>query len=200
MKIQTVIDDKRGCGWRQERGLYLVSGGIASPCGKLPIRLEVCRCCGQGIKPARGWTWIDPFPITADVECKKRKGEDCSTCPFEVEEGGTRVGLIWVGEKFYRTPVEFNREVAAQGVSRRISQVPRGFKVGETWVYLGHKNGMEVVEDGDRKFKPAIFSAFRPTRIEYIVNGKEKKKELESLVKRGVTPVKVKRRDEQLSL
>ena len=53
------VEAKRGCGYRKVGGLYLVSDGLGIPCDRLPITLEVCPCCGAGIKPARGWTWVD---------------------------------------------------------------------------------------------------------------------------------------------
>ena len=60
MNIQTIVNEsERGCGFRKKGGLYLVSEGLAAPCGKLPIPLTVCPVCGQGIKPSRGWTWIN---------------------------------------------------------------------------------------------------------------------------------------------
>jgi hypothetical protein len=34
-------------------------------------------------------------------------------------------------------------EAARMGVSRRITAVPRDFKVGETWVLLGHRKAIE---------------------------------------------------------
>lgn len=51
-------ESKRGCGYRKVGGIYLVGGGIGVPCDRLPFLLETCRTCGQGIKQARGWTWI----------------------------------------------------------------------------------------------------------------------------------------------
>ena len=45
--------------------------------------------------------------------------------------------------------------------------------------------------DGSALLKPGVFSAFKPTAVEYVVRGDETKEELETKVKRGITPVKV---------
>jgi hypothetical protein len=63
------IEAKRGCGYRKVGGLYLVTFGAGRHCGKMPIRCAVCPTCNQGIKPTRGWTWIDPVPLFGEREC-----------------------------------------------------------------------------------------------------------------------------------
>jgi hypothetical protein len=72
MNIETRVESKRGCGYRKPGGLYLVSGGFAKTCYKLPIGLTVCPCCNQGIKPARGFTWISAEFIK-DSPCKNTR-------------------------------------------------------------------------------------------------------------------------------
>jgi len=59
--IRTVKDQKRGCGWRQGGGLYMVVQEDFSgfSCGRLPFELTVCPTCSAGIKPSRSWTWIN---------------------------------------------------------------------------------------------------------------------------------------------
>ena len=52
-----------------------------------------------------------------------------------------KAGLLWIGEQFYPTPGEFTREAEELGISRRISAVPRDFKLGETWVLFAHRKG-----------------------------------------------------------
>jgi len=62
--IDMAREGPRGCGWRsagQEGvGIYLMGGLLAEPCERLPFPLHECRTCGGGIKPSRGWTWIEP--------------------------------------------------------------------------------------------------------------------------------------------
>jgi len=72
---------------------------------------------------------------------------------------------MWVGEKFY-TPDSFRVESKRYGVSKRIADIPSWLVLGETWVFLAHpkypvlKHGLAV------DHKPAIFSAFKPDRVE----------------------------------
>ena len=182
----------RGCGRRKPGGLYLVAPGEGEPCCKLPLKLDVCPTCHAGIKPARGWTWIDGDAFLGGITCQNPYRED--TCPAAQPMG--MVGLLWVGEKFYPTPDDFSREALEMGISRRISALPKGFKLGETWVFLAHRKGISMcleAEDGTQEevFYPAIFRIFKPTAVEYVVRGDETPEELEKLIDRGITPVKV---------
>lgn len=207
-------EERRGCGFRKPGGLYLVSGRQAAPCGRLPVELTVCRCCGAGIKPSRGWTWIEPTAVLPEEthDCGK---DHCRFCPLSGPfTGEERVGLIWIGSKFYPTPESFSEETSRLGVSRRISAVPKDFVVGETWVWLAHRQAISspcetcggwgtMIEDGSGDTcddcdgsgtirKPGVFTAFRPERIEYILKGTETDEEIERLEARGITPVRLK--------
>ena len=207
MITETRIDQKRGCGWRKPGGLYLVGPETGQPCGLLPVPLDRCPCCDQGIKPTRGWTWIDVPQLLAGRECRtagdpfapQSKGW-CYACPARQLKG--RHGLLWIGEAFYPTPADWLKEAHEQGISRRLHQLPRGFKVGETWVLVAHRkaiaNEAHVWEEGDGTrhieeagFTPGVFQMFKPTAVEYVVKGGETDEELEAMVKRGLTPVKV---------
>lgn len=219
--VELRIDGRRGCGWRKPGGLYLVSGGLSAPCGRLPIPLSVCPTCGHGIHPARGWTWIDSAPLLVGVECRAEPAR-CLVCPLSRPMG--RVGLLWVGEQYYATPGEFAAEADRIGVSRRIPAVPTGFRLGETWVWLAHRRVIsqrcpwcrdpdearetEAMNSGDwhpaaRSMRcehcrgngviwhPGVFSAFRPVAVEYVTKGTESDAVIEALVRRGITPVRV---------
>src|ERR1700674_3494523 len=109
------VEAKRGCGYRKVGGIYMVGGGVGIPCDRLPFELTVCTCCGQGIKQARGWTWIDvakffngPHVVATDPEGQKEPCRDTLSkmyCPLcEHPESMGRAGLLWIGEKFYKTP------------------------------------------------------------------------------------------------
>jgi RNA polymerase subunit RPABC4/transcription elongation factor Spt4 len=167
MAVQTRVEGARGCGFRKPGGLYLVSGGLSEPCPLLPVETKVCPTCGEGIRPARGFTWVDGAKLIPPS--RHGTAEHERVCPlgpkmaFELEDpegsgyagpysalhgtdGGTefvsrigRCGLIWVGEAFYPTAASFMDEAERMGVSRRITAVPRDFVVGETWVLLGHR-------------------------------------------------------------
>jgi len=208
VEVEIRVDKQRGCGWRKEGGLYLMGGGVSQPCGKLPIPLRSCPCCGHGIKPTRGWTWVDADALSSPYPCKLEKTGKCCTCPLGGKVG--RAGLLWIGEKYYSSADEFLSEADDQGVSRRISRVPHGFRVGKTWVLLAHRKTVEErcpeckgnggvfggkpckECNGDGMIMTAgVFRLFQPTAIEYVTKGDETQEELESLVKRGITPVKV---------
>jgi len=179
MKIQIRNDLARGCGWRKPGGLYLVATGFPTYCGRLPIPLDVCPCCGQGIKQSRGWTWVDLDQLAKLSNCKKG---DCGTCPLSRPLG--RVGLLWIGECFYPTAEEYCRETMAQGISRRIARKPRGFILGETWVCLAHSKVIEKPEfgkDDPRRWTPAIFQIFKPTAVEYVVEGNETEEQIDEM-------------------
>ncbi len=211
--VETRREPARGCGYRKTGGLYLVGSTLGKDCGRFPIACDCCPTCGQGIKPARGWTWIEPDKIAGkcrhyneplSVRQQVRQGfpeTKCGACSFGPGEVG-RAGLLWVGQQFYPTPGQFLQECHQLGVSRRINVVPRGLVVGETWVFLGHR---EVIENPsfahggiEPSRLPGIFAAFRPRAIEYVVSGQEHDDELETLVARGFTLVRVERVGEQL--
>ena len=178
-------------------GVYLVSNGLGDPCHKLPIPLGVCSCCGGGIKPSRGFTWVGPAlvgPACKDqrdgLGCCVDQSWHCPNCPVcSPELLGGKAGLLWIGGSFYPTPAHFTEEALRQGVSRRIPAVPRGFEVGKHFVLVAHR---EAIVAPDGKKTAAIFHAFRPERIELIVRQSEATPEkIAQESARGVTVVAV---------
>jgi len=231
--IRTSVESRRGCGYRQPGGLYLVSDGIPQPCGRLPIPCVRCPACDSGLKPGRGWTWINGTAWGTSSPCRFeiREGDgqrfpyhgDCGPCPLgqpQVYDIG-RAGLLWIGGQFYRTPEDFTSEAIQLGVSRRISAVPRDFKLGKTWVFLGHREAcrtpipdcltcggrglVEILDNGMTPCEcarptPGLFSIFKPTALEYVVTGNESEEILDGKEKRGISLVKVVREQESLPL
>lgn len=185
MTIETRIESARGCGYRKPGGIYIVGGVNGGSCQQLPVPLTVCPCCNTGIKPARGWTWVGSKLLIDS--CKKVPCQGC-TCTWGKDE---KLGLLWVGEVFYRNPAAFIAEAAMAGISRRLSGVPKDFIVGHTWVALAHRKAIVKYEDGKPIFTPGVFMFFIPQRIEYIVKGDETEEKLQSLIDRGFTLVKV---------
>lgn len=179
------IEAKRGCGFRKVGGLYLIAPEPGRVCGRLPMPLVVCPACGAGIKPSRGWTWIDPAQLFAGAGCYF--GPSCHSCPAGLlaDDPGP-AGLLWVGEQYYPTPAHFQAEAAAQGISRRIAAVPRGFEVGKTRVYLAHRIGMPL----NGEIVPAVFMVIRPLRVELVVTDQEAEdlEAMHRLQARGITP------------
>lgn len=186
--IHTRIESARGCGYRKSGGMYLVGGAHAQPCCKLPFELTVCPCCGSGIKQARGFTWITTDIFGSDFPCILGQSENCI-----MNKPGEKIGLMWVGEKYYSSPDLFTREARGQGISKRLAQIPKDLIVGKTWVALAHPAAISDYDPqkGVLTFRPGIFSVFIPQAIEYIVTGSQSEYELLRLEKRGLTLVKL---------
>jgi hypothetical protein len=123
-----------------------------------------------------------------------------------------KMGLIWIGAKYYPTPADFTREGLEMGMSRRVAAVPKGFEIGATWVLLAHPLAIEcrcidgkvnAIEPGAEPVdcqacqgkgkRPGVFGLFRPTRVEQIITETQSldPELLERLGKRGITPVVV---------
>jgi hypothetical protein len=86
----------------------------------------------------------------------------------------------------------FAAEATKLGISRRIRVIPRGFKLGETFVFLAHPRIKEIVdENGVIKWIGGVFWIFRPTRIEKIIGASESRDEaeMEKLADAGITPI-----------
>lgn len=209
--IHSSVEGARGCGYRRAGGIYLVAGGLSEPCPKLPIELHACPTCGGGIHQTRGFTWILPDPLL-DPGPHGSDQHD-RVCPLGGDATerwwaqGERAGLIWIGAQFYPTPEAFMQEATEMGVSRRISQVPRGFKVGETWIALAHPHAVAgECEHGAPAGHPCpncpyyksagewhggVITFFRPQAIEYVIKSDETEEELDALEKRGFRLVRV---------
>lgn len=216
------VEAKRGCGYRKVGGLYMVSGGLATPCGRLPIELHVCPTCNAGIKQTRAWQWIKPRTLLADAPvCSddgKWRSRLCSSCPLAPTHLPERAGLLWVGEKFYRTADAFMEEANRLGVSRRIPAIPRGFKLGETWVLIAHPKAVTRsarTEEERHEWRVAqpgmyqddvqptvtrggIVTMFKPRAIERICAESERANAplMAELAEKGITPVFVPDDDE----
>lgn len=214
--IRVSGEKSRLCGYRKIGGLYLVSGGDAKDCGKLPVsleRLNRCHHCGlplsedHKIRFSRAPRMLQqPELLWRDIPCANGLMA-CRNCPLS---NGYETGpalLIWIGEQFYPTPAHFNRESLEQGLSRRIPAVPDDFVVGETWVLLAHAkaimnkqvkdkedNGqLALIPRDELSYEPGVFRMFRPERIEIVVSGEESDEVIDGYVKRGLSPVKVER-------
>lgn len=197
-RIQEVIEVERGCGYRKEGGMYLVNYGGAFNCGKLPIPLTVCPVCGEGIRPSRAPRMLEnPAALWLSIPCKPEETK-CFMCPLGRIFGPTL--LIWVGKEYYPTPHDFNKEADSLGISRRIAAIPRGFKLGETWVLLAHERAITRLEIGQEpSITPGIFKAFKPERIEVVCTGDETPQQIDDYIARGLTPV-IMKREQQLTI
>jgi hypothetical protein len=208
--IRVSYESERGCGYRKKGGLYLVGGKLEQPCGKLPLPLHVCPTCGAGVKPTRGWQWIKPRALFSDAVCAFASMEvaaplalagksACRACVVGDCMPET-AGLLWVGGAYYDTADAFSREAQAMGISRRIPALPKGFEPGKTVVYLAHRKVAFRVKAGvpTTLDQPAVFAAFIPRVVEYVVKGDETEEELDRLEKRGIELVDVKRQQTEM--
>lgn len=204
------IEAKRGCGYRKVGGSYLVGDYISIPCDRLPYPLDVCPVCSAGIKVSRGMTKINPLKLfEVHQDCIDRY-HPCFVCdPTE-----DIAFIMRVGEKYYPTIDDFINEGITQGVSKKIAQIPNGFLIGKTIVYLAHINACVVKEpvavqqamsmleasepprliDAEKQKRVmGIFSAFIPQRIEKLFWQSEldamSDKQTKALNKRGITPI-----------
>jgi len=185
-QVVTLTEAARGCGYRSASksgvGIYLIGPAQSSPCGRLPMPLSVCPCCSSGIKPARGWTWIDPLPLFA-IQASPREacaaGERaCLVCPLGLNPGALvgRHGLLWIGEQHYRSPRLFMAEARKRGISRKLGALPKGFELGKTWVFLAHRKTIPNHAPRDDAllaaapiFDPGVFTLFRPTGVDLVI-------------------------------
>lgn len=190
--IQIRHDHKRGCGWRQPGGLYLVSATISLPCGRLPCPITICPTCGHGVKMSRGWQWFEPAPFFRDRPCTLDQGT-CDPCPLAEPKSLPQSGLLWVGATHYRSPRAFLAEAASLGVSKRIPHKPKNFGAGITRVYLAHPTA--CIAPALMEPVPGIFATFVPQMLEYVVLGNETEDRLEYMVNQGITPVRIERID-----
>ena len=208
-----MVEKKRGCGFRKVGGLYLCSDGPTDSCHRLPFPLDICPTCKHGIKQSRGWTWIAPKLFEPSCEPEDRTVNlhrpanelHCAFCVICRPIIKGEFGLLWIGERFYKTPEDFLRESREMGVSRRIHKVPRNFKLGETWVLFAHAKAIPATsrpagvnpETGailhlEVEAQPGIFEVVRPTRLELLVKESDSTDEKRAeLSKKGITPIVV---------
>lgn len=205
-----MVEKWRLCGARKIGGLYLVGGGIARPCDRLPYELCICPTCSQGIKQARGFTWIDvgkffqgPHLLSSKNLCNCTVMQFCPLCTKPELLG--RAGLLWIGLKFYKTPSHFIQEGKNLGFSRRVAAIPHGFEIGRTWVMLAHPKAVvcgtcngagwyasanEKCEDCEAGRRPGIFYAWLPSAVELIFKESQRgSDEVAKAEKRGIRPV-----------
>lgn len=194
--IETVTEKKRGCGFRKKGGFYLMGGGEGYPCGMLPIPLTICPCCGSGIKFTRAFSWISKDLLKHDAHrCSRQDlSAGCGPCGIqEVLKGEEKILLMWVGEKFYKSPRAFVAEALDMGISKRIPFIPSPayFKLGVTWVALAHAKAVTVFQDGKAIQAGGIFYLFKPHKIEYVIKGTESAEELQRIQARGANLINV---------
>lgn len=188
------VEPRRGCGFRKVGGMYLVSKLPFKSCHRLPFPLTVCPTCNVGIKQSRGWTWVNGAALFAPPcgqEQVIKHGIHCAACPVCTGKRLEKAGLLWIGERFYPNPRTFEQESVRFGTSRRIKAVPRGFKLGETFVLLAHPKAIDPPNLTDEP-RPGVFQVFLPERVEMLITESQATKEkLDDMEGRKITPVVV---------
>lgn len=187
--VEVVTEPARGCGYRKPSksgvGIYMMGGELSAPCGLLPFPLERCPTCDCGIKPSRSWTWIKPAILLGPSQDCAAGGaySRCRHCVVRNPPEG-RHGLLWIGGQHYKTPLDFVAEARKLGVSRKLNAIPNGFELSKHWVYLAHREAVpersNIVHLDGRELprKPGIFSVFKPTRIDLVIEDETKVPEL----------------------
>jgi len=204
MAIQTRIEPERGCGYRR-KGFYIMGGKTSTPCCLLPIELLTCSHCDQEIKFTRGFQWANKYLLLqwattkACVSFSHRRPPPENGFAKCVDHLPNRIGLMWVGQKFYPTPAHFIRESNAIGVSKRVGKFPKDLKVGD-WVALAHSKAICITNTDEMKFKPGIFMLFKVTEFNYVVDGTETAEEILEHEAKGITCVEVIAEGEQPEL
>jgi len=188
--VTTVVystEAPRGCGFRKPDktgvGISLTAPAPGFPCARLPLPLHHCPVCSMGIAPSRGWTWIEPQQLFASAPAcalegmsrgKPAQGRqlcvECQACFAGRAMPAGRHGLLWIGEGFYPTPESFLTEARRMGISRKLSALPKGFKLGETVVYLAHRECTFYDAHGVRETQPGIFSIFQPAGVDLVID------------------------------
>lgn len=181
------VEAKRGCGFRQVGGLYIVAGEFWAACDRLPFALTECEHCGRAYKQTRSFYWVKPESLLRgdhmiDGPGFWGLGEKKILCPEDActvcrpRLAGARAGLMWVGQASY-SPESFGVEATELGISKRINAIPKGLEIGITRIYLAHPQACVPVDsEGKRKRHekgPGIIMAFTPQRFERIVKQSE---------------------------
>jgi len=183
------IEQVRQCGFRKVGGLYLCGGGFGMECDRLPYELKVCPVCGSGVKFSRGFTWLEWNEYAGNhTNCKCP--ETCPVCWPDTHP--QPYGLLWVGESFY-TPEAFIQEAMQMGISRRIAAIPKGLKLGETWILFAHISACGTRKNEENSMMegiPGVFYAFRPQTVEQLIWESEfNEDKIKELIKKGITPI-----------
>lgn len=205
------VESIRGCGYRKVGGMYLCGKYISVPCDRLPLPLDVCPVCGQGIKVSRGFTKVNPYRLWGIHQDCEDIYRPCFMCDPKDEVAF----IMSVGERYYKSPHDFMNEAQRVGISKRIPFIPKELSLSKTIVYLAHPKAAEVrvpavhqqvmamlgESQGDQpklleadkvEKKMGVFCAFIPQRVEKLLwESKLTDEKREQLEKRGITPVPI---------
>lgn len=204
----------RGCGVRDEKGFYIMCGGVPLGCHRLPLDVPICPECGQ---------YRIPFKIRGVAKFNPRKVFGCcekvafvpvfdKTNPIKYDYGfqghfpsceldGMRCPVCvpptvgWymsVGEDNYSTK-SFMEEASLMGISKKVRSIPEDMKPGDI-LYLGFRKAVfdcHAGEDGEGEWIPQVFCAAPITGFEKLVTRAQiaDKQYMRELEERGIDAV-----------
>jgi hypothetical protein len=194
------VEKARGCGFRRVGGQYLVGSGLTRSCDMLPVKLLPCPTCGFIVPFNRGFMWLSKKWI--ESYAKGHRATVACTCPevcslcFPETNDLKKYGFMWVGSNDY-SPGSFMAEARSMGISKRIAKIPKGLKLGKTWVLLGHRKvpfspsfHPEGMHKKEPEYAPGVFYAFVPRRVEKLIwKSQATPGQLKKMKKQGITPV-----------
>lgn len=128
------VEARRGCGYRRAGGLYLV-GEFGNPVSVpwLPFCVDYAQ--------TRSIEWAESARLFRTVPPGERSGPG-----FAEYAAHERIGLMWVGERHYKTSAAFSEEALSLGVSKRIAAIPQGLKPGDP-IALAHPRAISTFAD-----------------------------------------------------
>ena len=188
------VEDRRACGYRKVGGLYLVSAAPAAPCDRLPLALEVCPVCGEGLYVTRTPRRINALRLFGVHFDQAPPGYVCTcgqSCPVCCPDDGPHY-VLGVGARHY-TPEAFSFESRLMGVSKHVPAVPRELVLGVSWIYLTHCHAISIpLSKGEIEYRAGVFQAFRPQRVELLAWESECTEEfLACQAERNITVVRI---------
>jgi len=187
------IEPMRDTGYRRVGGLYLTSTILVYQCDRLPIPTATCPVCGHGIKFSRGLAKFDPvgmFGKHGPCTCLP----DCPICYPKSRTSFT----TGIGSRDYETRKSFIDEALELGISKKIFNIPKELKMGQTGIYVVYRVAaqqvnMHLPEPGhSHEATYAIIAYFVPERLDYLVwESKALPGLVNSLKARGITVVPI---------
>ena len=135
-----------------------------------------------GVVCKRSLSLRNPFRAEFEVS---RTVQSCSCLDFEVSSNTlTSSGALTVdieletdangtGKLDQKCMLIDSRDPLRILVLRLLAQLPKDFKIGETWVFLAHCKAIQELSKGDKKprqiVKPGIFFAYQPKQVHLVV-------------------------------
>lgn len=167
-------------------GMYLLlAQRLLPPCGKMPLRLDICPACGHRLNRRRPWTWVSipSLFLRDDVHCSfecsiaptinaLENDDDAELCAFadwwleaRIAGGHSHCGgLVWLPVTRYPLPRSFIEQADELHVSWGLHRLDERLVIGETIVLVAHP---DAILNRDGTISAGICCAFVPTDVVY---------------------------------